>query len=517
MALLSTQPVGSAGSKIEPEFIIGDDVLELISNAMYVDPLTMFREYIQNSADAIDEAKNLGVLDSDHPGSVNIDIDVQKRSILIRDNGAGVPASEFLSRLLSLGASKKRGHSSRGFRGVGRLAGLGYAKKLVFRSSTTDADKVQEVTWDCMLLRQLLKSESERSSVSDLIAALTTYVEFNSEGYPDHFFEVELFGVVRLKSDKLLDKSAISEFLGEVAPVPFSAEFNDAQLITRKLADKVVMTDLDITIGGLDTPVLRPHSTVLNDNNRTIQISEVEFVEFPDMNGELAAIGWIAHHQYEGSLPSALAVKGLRFRCGNMQIGGDDLVEHLFPETRFNSWSIGEIHILDPKIVPNARRDNFEENAAYNNLLNQLAPLTRQLAKRCRESSQLRNLKRVKSALEDKIEDELEILELGGMSKSTVNSKINLVVEDIDKLRDLSAKLTRELEISVKEDVVKSYVSRLERVSAGLEPDIKIGSSSSELLVQNKVIDLIYHHMKDNREAKLLVGKILSSISELEQ
>lgn len=33
------------------EIVVGKDILELVSSAMYVDPLTIYREYIQNAAD----------------------------------------------------------------------------------------------------------------------------------------------------------------------------------------------------------------------------------------------------------------------------------------------------------------------------------------------------------------------------------------------------------------------------------------------------------------------------------
>ena len=44
------------------EIVIGKDVLELVSSAMYVDPLTIYREYLQNAADAIDDAHAAGTL-----------------------------------------------------------------------------------------------------------------------------------------------------------------------------------------------------------------------------------------------------------------------------------------------------------------------------------------------------------------------------------------------------------------------------------------------------------------------
>ena len=37
-------------------------MLELVSSAMYVDPLTVYREYIQNAADAVDSARAAGLL-----------------------------------------------------------------------------------------------------------------------------------------------------------------------------------------------------------------------------------------------------------------------------------------------------------------------------------------------------------------------------------------------------------------------------------------------------------------------
>ena len=41
---------------IENQPLIGKDVLELLSSAMYIDPLSIYREYVQNAADSIDAA-----------------------------------------------------------------------------------------------------------------------------------------------------------------------------------------------------------------------------------------------------------------------------------------------------------------------------------------------------------------------------------------------------------------------------------------------------------------------------
>ena len=62
-----------------PEIVIGKDVLELVSSAMYVDPMTVYREYIQNAADAVDAARAAGALTDLEPGRVHISVDPETR------------------------------------------------------------------------------------------------------------------------------------------------------------------------------------------------------------------------------------------------------------------------------------------------------------------------------------------------------------------------------------------------------------------------------------------------------
>jgi len=81
------------------DVFVGKDVLELLSSAMYIDPMTVYREYIQNAADAVDEAYRKGVLPAGKPGRVEIVFDAATRSVRIRDNGIGIGGRNFLRRL----------------------------------------------------------------------------------------------------------------------------------------------------------------------------------------------------------------------------------------------------------------------------------------------------------------------------------------------------------------------------------------------------------------------------------
>src|SRR5262245_43061563 len=99
---------------IKDPVVVGKDILELLSSSMYVDPMTIYREYVQNAADAIDVARKSGNLTATDKGTVEIFVDATFRSIRIRDNGSGIDPGNFSRRLTSFGASAKRGSGARG-------------------------------------------------------------------------------------------------------------------------------------------------------------------------------------------------------------------------------------------------------------------------------------------------------------------------------------------------------------------------------------------------------------------
>lgn len=373
--------------------VVGKDVLELLSSAMYLDPLSIYREYVQNAADAVDEARAQGTLAPDDIGRVEIDIDAATRTVRIRDNGAGIASGEAAARLLSIGGSLKRGTPARGFRGVGRLAGLAYCKQLIFRTRAAGDEAVVEIRWDCVRLKAALRQvgvDDDLPAVIDQIVSIA-HVPASAD-CPPHFFEVELRDLVRHhRRDALVNEDMIADYLAEVAPVPFEASFALGETLRAHVAPHVRMGELEIRVGNLG-PVHRPHQDTFPASDvATGEFEEPELLTFLGRDGQISAVGWIAHHGYLGALPGRSRIKGLRLRCGNVQIGGAEVLQEIFVEPRFNSWTVGEIHVVDPRIIPNARRDHFEQNVHYSDLTAQLEPLARALAKRCRVASLERN------------------------------------------------------------------------------------------------------------------------------
>ena len=65
---------------MKTEMVIGKYTLESLTNGMYSSPLDLYREYIQNAVDSIDEAVARGLINSDE---ARIDIAVNEGTVFI--------------------------------------------------------------------------------------------------------------------------------------------------------------------------------------------------------------------------------------------------------------------------------------------------------------------------------------------------------------------------------------------------------------------------------------------------
>jgi hypothetical protein len=379
-------------STIDDEIVIGKDVLELVAGAMYADSLTVYREYIQNAADAVDEARAAGTNYQDDQPHVLISLDHVERTVKIRDLGAGVRNADFQRRLTAIGASGKRGTKQRGFRGVGRLSGLGYCQELIFRSRAKGDAKIKELRWDGRVLREKLRDPGFTDNLADLIREVTQVATFSGDDtYPDHFFEVEMRKVVRIKNDLLMNEAEIRAYLSQVAPVPFHPDFKFCKEIRAELVEVGVTKPIRVELND-DQGIIfhRAVSQVPIGKQATLTFAGIEFKRLTNSAGELLAFGWILEQGYIGAMPRGSNMGGIRLRVRDVQVGDAQILAPLFVEQRFNSWCVGEIHILHPKIVPNGRRDEFEHSAAYAELQDELRRVTNEIAQTIRSRSEER-------------------------------------------------------------------------------------------------------------------------------
>lgn len=424
-------------SALVGNIVLGKDILELLSTAMYVDPRTLYREYVQNAADGIDGAVAAGLFGPGVRGRVDIQIDPVEREICVRDNGIGIPASDTSRILTALGASTKRGSRARGFRGVGRLAGVGFCQYLTFRTRARGEILVSEVRWDCRRLKTILRDAHYAGDLQSVMREVVTLRDLHEPDAPPHFFEVRLEKVVRIKNDVLLNTGEVSSYLSQVGPVPMPAAFAFTQEIEEHLRPLIAPPRFDVFLNGSAGPIVRPfEDEFIVSGKKTDRFTELQTLTLPAIDGGTAAVGWLLHHGYTGALRRAPHIRGLRARVGDVQVGGSDIFMHVFPEERFASWTVGEIHVLDPRIVPNGRRDDFEQNGALFHIVNQLAPIARDIARRCRVSSRVRNQMKQFAGRDQKIGELLDVLQQGALNRTAaqgLNKQVGALVAQLEQ------------------------------------------------------------------------------------
>ncbi len=502
-------------SALVGNIVFGKDILELLSTAMYVDPRTLYREYVQNAADSIDEAIAAGLLGPGVRGRVDIRIDPVEREICITDNGIGIPAEDTSRILTALGASTKRGTRARGFRGVGRLAGVGVCQYLTFRTRARGEPLVSEVRWDCRRLKTILRDAHYAGDLQSVMHEVVTLREVHEPDAPPHFFEVRLEKVMRIKNDVLLNTDEVSTYLSEVGPVPMPAEFAFTRRIEDHLRPFVMPPRFDVVVNGSSAPIVRPLTNqFIVSGNKTDRFTELQTLTLPAIDGGTAAVGWLLHHGYTGALRRAPHLRGLRARVGDVQVGGANIFIHVFPEDRFVSWTVGEIHILDPRIVPNGRRDDFEQNAALFHIVNQLAPIARDIARRCRVSSRLRNQMKQFAGRDQKIGELLDVLQQGALNRTAaqgLNKQVGALVAQLEQAAQ--AEFIPPGDRQLLQHRAAILRRRFEQLRAA-----PIGNELLRQLPPHRrapyaeVFQLIYECSGNHRNAKTLIDRIASRI-----
>jgi len=346
--------------KKESKFQAGMYLLETLTAGMYNEPLSIYREYIQNAVDSFDivrKAKRRG------PQLIKIDLDPFERQISISDNAFGIPSSNAEEILSRIGGSEKRKEKFRGFRGIGRLGGLAFCGKAVFRTKSfgETVESVQE--WDCKKLRSLLaETDREEMSLRDLFDETTVFMQNNSKKPSGSYFKIELLDVSSFRNH-ILDIRQIEKYLQSVAPVPFDPEnFGYADEIKTFFKNNIPnYTEIAIKLNGKQ--IFKPYKNAVKS---TIKVNDIiDKIEYFNIetNDEIIASGWYGKRKkLIGAINRSEAVSGIRVRDGNIMIGDEHLLDNCFRETRFNSYVLGEIHINTSKLLPNSRRDDFIDN-----------------------------------------------------------------------------------------------------------------------------------------------------------
>ncbi len=481
---------------------IGGDILGLVTSGMYDTPLASVREYVQNSADAYASVGNFH-------GKLEVHTDVANLRLTIRDYGPGLSADEAIIALLPIARSQKILGLHRGFRGIGRLSGLAFADSVKFVTRNETSEHAFSVTWDGACLREkVAQGELASSAIKHSVSCMS----IDAEEYPQTFFEVQIEGIARHAAPHLLNRERLRRYVAEVCPVPFGNKFPFSTEVAKYLGERERIMELQVHVDGEPNRIERGFTGSFKvSESREDLCRYIEFIEVPSIDGRgSAAAGWFAHSSYLGAIHKTAGIRGIRARVGNIQVGDESTMDLLFDESRFNRWCIGEIHILDRRILPNARRDYFEPNPHLRNLESKLAPHLKRLSAQCRQASRERIHNRKLAGQLDAIDDCHKLAESNLADR---NLALEVCTNAIDRITKLRSRL-ESLEEPDAEMEARARAS--ENALLALKCDIERSrlddSNGASSQLAQSIFRTLARHLKSDVQAAQVVEEVMKDM-----
>ena len=508
------------------ESIIGKNVIESLTTGMYENPLFVYREYIQNAADAVDHAVKSGVLQKGEE-AISVRIDNERQEIIIEDNAIGIESAKAFSILRNIAKSTKQKGIDKGFRGIGRLGGLAYCQKLTFETSCKGEDVKSIVTWDAEKLQNLINDTEDKSSGEEVVKEVTSF-DSKKEDKDEHYFKVVMEDV---NLGDLLNIDEVTNYLQMVAPIDINSSFLYKKEIQKYMNEHQLSVDTyNIYING--DQIFKPYNSNIYSfdkagNKKTAgNVYQVNYFNRKSASGEPLFWGWFSMTSLEGQIPSANLARGIRLRSANIQIGDSEICKKFFTSTsdqRFSFYFFGELHALNSKLIPNSRRDYFEDNDICKEFENAVKEEFLKLKKYCYEVSNLKSCYKKISSTE-KIRKEIEEKDKKGFTNKEEQEELYKKFEeqkerDKKTIKELDAQLAK---IKVSGSPVASLVDRIkENYNLGTtsaqssspapfpKPEPLPASSKPKFRTDGKA------YSKMSKAERKLVGKIYSVISKV--
>ncbi len=156
---------------------VGAEILSIITESLYDNPIVVFREYVQNSIDSIFNTL-------DYSKNCEIKIWNTGNDLFFLDNGKGIDKNNFQSEMIKIGASKKRKQENLGYKGIGRLSGVPYCEELLFVNIHDYKQRLLQIyTIDGKKYKKI-KTEEEYATLS--FPSLMNKIGEYSEDFTDH-------------------------------------------------------------------------------------------------------------------------------------------------------------------------------------------------------------------------------------------------------------------------------------------------------------------------------------------
>jgi molecular chaperone HtpG len=491
--------------------IVGANTFESLTTGMYNNPKFIFREYVQNSADGINELIKENVSKNTDEGKISIIINEIERTIEIIDNGVGI-SNENFSRLLDIGVSSKKRGENMGFRGIGRLGGIGYCDKLVFESKSRKDTLSKKLTWDCKKLKSLFYN-GEKLNITDLIKSSTKIETVESNIDFQSYFSVKLLGVAH--SLNFFDSENVIKYCQESLPIGFSRGFIFKNKIYDFISENnlIPLQEFKIELeyiaiereNSTKVSLLKSYRSYTKSNNKSIDIKDVSFLKIYNKSNDLMAWGWYGiRNKYESITKLDNPERGLRVRMKNIQIGEDDNLLKLWKDPRFHWYFVGEIHCIDNNLTPNARRDNFVENDAFLIFSKELQNIFLEYEKLCRIASQYNTLIKGKEVINEHKKDYFEKEKIGWINEEQEKELRETINNEIQKFEKKKQEAVRKVEKC--DEIIQYAVESIQKEA--FEPSDNVDEPEEKKYISKSLSKL-------SREEKKIIEKVFIYLNEI--
>jgi hypothetical protein len=353
--LLEQEPDKLHKLPIDPEDI-GGELLAVLSKGLYTNPLDAIREYVQNCVDA---------------RSQNVTIKITGNSVIVYDDGNGMDLEDLL-RARQFGLSPKLYEQHVGFRGIGIYSGFDLCRRLRVTSTKAGGAHAHVLVFDFAAMKAQLDSERGRETQdgkTSLIKLLSehTYIERLSSAFTadQHFTQVELQDISDFHIRQLSNRAELKRYLLQNLPIDFDTTFDSKRVINDHLFRHVPGYN-PITIilqsDGQDDEIVSKYGGV------TLQPPTFGYIR--TRSGQQVAYYWACLTSRRGHIDKKRPTdgpqyEGFVYKCKGFSIGDRGKLRDMFVrKPQLYTWYTGEVYVLDPSVVPNAERNDFETSQA---------------------------------------------------------------------------------------------------------------------------------------------------------
>ena len=360
------------------KFDIGAEIIAILTRGMYPDPKDALREYIQNGVDA--KAKN-------------VTVKIRQGNIVVQDNGTGMDYTT-LRKAARIGVSDKNPSKDVGFMGIGIYSAYHLCDTLTILTRGEN-DGPLKLTMQFAKMRSILESQRkerqngliEGDQIIDLQSLLESNVsitekdELNDSVFPNRGTRVELSGVTPYFYSEICNLDKTSRYLQDVVPLHFDSEaFQFATEIESEINEACgennnyyESINLLLQVNNESRALFKPYkdSDFNNDNVAQLHVKPIKGTD-----GSFYGVMWGCLNSDRRKIKNT-ELRGFSIKKQGFAIGRrSDAVKFFGRGNTFFDRYIGEIIITDPRILPNASRNDIE----YSPLRDSFYYAVRQLA-----------------------------------------------------------------------------------------------------------------------------------------